>query len=253
MKKVGLLGCGAIGGIIARHKTAVEIIALYDKIPEKANRLAAGLKGSRVHADIDGFLADEFDLVIEAASIPAVRDHAEAVLKSGKDLIILSVGALADSRTRQQLENLAASLQRKIRVPSGALFGIDNLKIGRVSGLDTLVLRTTKSPASLGSTVEQRTLLFKGSAEDCIQRYPRNVNVAVTLSLAAERPVEVELWVDPAVTRNRHEVIVRGDFGDATILVQNVPSPDNPATSYLAALSIVSLLEDLDRPLLIGT
>ncbi|MEA2079487.1 MAG: aspartate dehydrogenase, partial [Pseudomonadota bacterium] len=43
------------------------------------------------------------------------------------------------------------------------------------------------------------------------------------------------------------------DFGEAAITVQNVSSPDNPATSYLAALSILALLDDLDRPLLIGT
>jgi aspartate dehydrogenase len=83
--------------------------------------------------------------------------------------------------------------------------------------------------------------------------YPRNVNVAVALSLAAERPVDMELWADPDVTQNTHEVIVSGDFGEAAITVQNVPSPDNPATSYLAALSILTLLDDFDRPLLIGT
>jgi aspartate dehydrogenase len=163
------------------------------------------------------------------------------------------VGALADALLKQRLEILAGSLARKIHIPSGALFGIDNLKIGRVSALDTLILRTTKSPASLGRRVEQKTLVFSGSAEDCIRLYPRNINVAVTLGLAAERPVKVELWVDPDITRNTHELIVRGDFGDASIVIQNVPSPDNPATSYLAALSILSLLDDLERPILIGT
>ena len=105
----------------------------------------------------------------------------------------------------------------------------------------------------MGQTFKQKTLLFKGSAADCIERYPRNVNVAVTLGLAADKLVEVELWADPGISRNTHEVIVRGDFGDATILVQNVPSPDNPATSFLAALSVLAMLDDLDRPLSIGT
>jgi predicted dinucleotide-utilizing enzyme len=34
--------------------------------------------------------------------------------------------------------------------------------------------------------------------------------------------------------------------------VSNLPSPDNPATSYLAALSILSLLNQMDDPLVIG-
>jgi aspartate dehydrogenase len=45
-------------------------------------------------------------------------------------LIILSVGAFADSASRQRLEELASRLGRTIRIPSGALFGLDNLKIG---------------------------------------------------------------------------------------------------------------------------
>ena len=38
-----------------------------------------------------------------------------------------------------------------------------------------------------------------------------------------------------------------------TISVHNLPSPDNPATSYLAALSVLTLLADLDTPLVVGT
>ena len=128
---------------------------------------------------------------------------------------------------RQEIgdQRMAGSLARKIRIPSGALFGLDNLKIGRVSRFDILTLRTTKSPASLEEAAKQKTLLFKGSARQGIRLYPRNVNVAVALSLAAERPVDMELWADPDVTRNTHEVIVSGDFGEAAITVQNVPSP----------------------------
>jgi predicted dinucleotide-utilizing enzyme len=65
--------------------------------------------------------------------------------------------------------------------------------------------------------------------------------------------VAVQLWADPAVTRNIHEIHVAGAFGETTILTQNLPSPDNPSTSYLAALSIITLLKNLDRPLVVGT
>jgi predicted dinucleotide-utilizing enzyme len=59
--------------------------------------------------------------------------------------------------------------------------------------------------------------------------------------------------VDPAADRNVHELFIEGDFGETYIRVTNVPSPENPATSYLAALSILSLLKNLDNPLVIGT
>ena len=115
------------------------------------------------------------------------------------------------------------------------------------------MLRTTKHPAAFGLQTQERTLLFEGSAEECIKHYPRNVNVAVALSLAAETPVAVQLWADPGVTRNTHEIHIAGAFGETTISTQNLPSPDNPSTSYLAALSIITLLKNLDRSLVVGT
>ena len=119
--------------------------------------------------------------------------------------------------------------------------------------IDRLVLRTTKSPASLGLQVSERTLVFKGRAEECVKAYPKNVNVSAALALAAGREVEVELWADPAVNRNIHEISAEGPFGDAYLRIRNVPSPDNPATSYLAALSILVLLRDLGEPIVVGT
>jgi predicted dinucleotide-utilizing enzyme len=101
--------------------------------------------------------------------------------------------------------------------------------------------------------VAARTELFKGLAHDCIRQFPKNINVAVALGLAAGRDAEVELWVDPAVERNIHEVFVEGEFGDIYVRVSNVPSPDNPATSYMAALSILALLRNLENPLVVGT
>jgi predicted dinucleotide-utilizing enzyme len=100
---------------------------------------------------------------------------------------------------------------------------------------------------------EGRRLVLSGKANDCIRAFPKNVNVSVAMSLAAGRDADVELWVDPAVDRNVHELFVEGDFGEAQIRVTNVPSPDNQATSYLAALSILSLLEKMDDPIVIGT
>jgi predicted dinucleotide-utilizing enzyme len=73
------------------------------------------------------------------------------------------------------------------------------------------------------------------------------------MSLAAGQDADVELWVDPAVDKNIHELFIEGVFGETYIKVTNLPSPDNPATSYLAALSILSLLKDLGNPFVVGT
>ncbi|MFH0966158.1 MAG: aspartate dehydrogenase, partial [Methanobacteriota archaeon] len=162
------------------------------------------------------------------------------------------VGALADTPFREHLITVAQENGKKIHIPSGAIMGLDNLKVGQISYIDSILLRTTKSPESLGMTVTSRTLAFKGKANECVKQFPKNINVSVAIALASDHEVDVELWADPAVDKNIHEIFVKGEFGDIYTKITNLPSPDNPATSYLAALSVLSLLKNIDSPLVIG-
>ncbi|MDD1672939.1 MAG: aspartate dehydrogenase [Methanomicrobiales archaeon] len=252
MVSIGLLGCGNIGRVIAGSDAGIDIRALFDRIPEKAHELSRQ-SGAPAFAEFSSFIREDYNLVVEAASVEAVQEYAEEVLRCGKDLVVLSAGALADPDFRRQLIETARAQKRRIYVPSGAIAGLDSLKVGQIVGMDTLILRTTKNPASLNLKIKERKLIFQGKAHDCIREFPRNINVAVALSLAAGRDADVEIWVDPATDRNIHEVYARGRFGEITIKVSNVPSPDNPATSYLAALSILALLKNMESPLVIGT
>ncbi|MDD1702789.1 MAG: aspartate dehydrogenase [Methanoregula sp.] len=252
MLRIGLLGCGNIGHIIAQHAEGFAISAVYDTVPARAEEIA-GICNGKAYDDFGSFLAANVDLIVEAASVGAARAHAKEVLLHHKNLVIMSVGALTDPEFKEDLTKTARDLNQKIYVPSGAIFGLDNLKIGQISPIKRLLLKTTKSPKSLGLTTTSRKLIFSGKAHECIKAYPKNVNVSVAMSLAAGQDTDVELWADPAVDKNIHELFIEGDFGETYIKVTNFPSPDNPATSYLAALSILSLLKNLDNPLVIGT
>jgi aspartate dehydrogenase len=252
MIKIGLVGCGNIGHIIAKYRENIEIVAVYDLIFERARELARVCNATACE-DFPTFLAMDFDYAVEAASVRAVHRYAEEILHHGKNLVVMSVGALSDAAYLERLKSIAASEARRIYIPSGAICGLDNLKVGRISRIDHLLLRTTKTPASLGIVTPERKMIFEGKANECIKEFPKNVNVSVALSLAAGVDADVELWADPAVERNIHEIFASGEFGDIYIRVNNVPSPDNPATSYLAALSILTLLRDLEDPLVIGT
>lgn len=252
MMKIGLLGCGNIGHIIAVHASGFAIAAVYDKVPERAEEIAA-LAGAQSYEDFSSFLNADVDIIVEAASVNAARSYALDILAAGKDVVIMSVGALTDKEFRDRVRKAAVENNRKVYLPSGAIFGLDNLKIGRISRISRLLLRTTKSPASLGIAADSRKMIFSGKANECIKAYPKNVNVSVAMSLAAGQDTDVELWVDPAVDRNVHELFFEGDFGEAYIKVTNFTSPDNPATSYLAALSILCLLEKLSDPIIVGT
>lgn len=251
MLTIGLLGCGNIGHIIGKFRGNWKIVALYDKIADRAEELVREAGGIS-YRSFDDFIRADFDLVVEAASVQAVRMYAETILRHKKNLVIMSVGALSDPSFRNELVSVAEGEGRRIYIPSGAICGLDNLKVGRISPVSRLLLRTTKSPSSLGIPAGERTLIFRGKANECIKEFPRNVNVSVALSLACGRDADVELFVDPRVERNVHEIFAEGDFGDIYIRVSNLPSPDNPATSYLAALSILSLLNQMDDPLVIG-
>ena len=252
MMRIGLLGCGNIGHIIAQHGGCFTITSVYDLVFKRAKEIAE-ISGAHPYEDFESFISSDFDIVVEAASVSAVKNYAGQVLSHDKDLVIMSVGALSDTAFRDELRDLAIKSGRKIHIPSGAIFGLDNLKIGRISEITRLLLRTTKSPASLGISTDARKLIFSGKANECIKAFPKNVNVSVAMSLAAGQDTDVELWVDPSVDRNVHELFIEGSFGETYIRVTNIPSPGHSATSYLAALSILSLLNNLNEPIKVGT
>jgi aspartate dehydrogenase len=252
MMRIGLLGCGNIGHIIAQHGGGFTITAVYDLVFERAKEITR-ISGAHPYEDFDSFIAADTDIVVEAASVSAVKNYAGLVLSHNKDLVIMSVGALSDTIFRDDMRELAMKYGRKIHIPSGAIFGLDNLKIGRISEITRLLLRTTKSPSSLGIIADSKRLIFSGKANECIKAFPKNVNVSVAMGLAAGHDTDVELWVDPSVDRNVHELFIEGSFGETYIRVTNIPSPGHTATSYLAALSILSLLNNLNDPIIVGT
>jgi aspartate dehydrogenase len=99
------------------------------------------------------------------------------------------------------------------------------------------------------------TLVFEGNAFDAAAGFPANVNVAAALALAGIGPVrtEVKIWADPTVTRNTHTIRVEGNAARLTMVVENVPSPDNPRTGLLTPLSVLACLRGLTATLKVGS
>lgn len=254
MMRIGVLGCGNIAGIIASRGEAVaKIVACHDRQPDRAERYAQRT-GAEPYRDAAAFLAADFPLLVEAASIDAVREHLHAALSRAKDVVVLSVGALLEASFLARAREIALANGCRIHIPSGAVFGLDNIKVARISRFERLLLRSTKSPRALGmGDCRTRTCVFRGPAGEAVRAHPRNINVSAALALAAGIEPQVEIWADPAVNANRHEIEAQGEFGRVAITTDNLPSPDNPATSYLAALSVLTLLRDLADPVTVGT
>ena len=253
--KVGIVGCGAIGSEVARAASTmkgVSELVLYDIDPDATHHLRA-LPRVRIAKDA-ATLTDAVDLVIECANKGVVQTTIKAALKKGKKTMLLTVGALADDKLREDLLALARAHGGKIYVPSGAVMGVDGVKAAAESDLKSVTLVTTKPPAGLQKDTDRWTLLFSGPALDAVKQFPKNVNVAATLSLAGLGfdQTHVQVAIDPLATRNSHKVIIEGSFGRARIEVENLPSPTNPATSYLASLSAIALLRRIISPIEIG-
>jgi len=253
--KLGIIGCGAIGTDVAFAADAmkdIEKIYLFDSNQQASEKLCNLLKKASIQP-VDKFLRD-VDVVFEAASQQAVVQYAVPTLEAGKDLIIMSIGSLFDDTLRKKLENLARKHQRKIYLPSGAVCGIDGVLAASVEELDSVTLVTTKPPASLGTSVDQRTIVFKGTARDAVKQFPRNINVAACLSLAGVGfdETKVEIVADPVETRISHKILAHGRFGRLRAEVENMPNPRNPQSSYMASLSAIATLRRVMDPIQIA-
>lgn len=253
--KVGILGCGAIAHIItnfaAEGKLGVDLEFFYDRDMERAENLASQVDGTVV-LNIEDLL-EPVDIVIETASSQAVREIIPQILKAGKDVIVMSVGALLDPELRNNLKTIAEENNSRIHVPSGAIVGLDGVKAASIGKIQKVSLTTRKPPKSLGISADTETVLYEGKARDAVEKFPMNINVAATLSIACGREVDVKIIADPNVDRNSHEVHMVGDFGELKTTTHNMRCSINPKTSVLAAYSAIKLLKSLNENLKIGT
>ncbi|MFL6452522.1 MAG: aspartate dehydrogenase [Nitrososphaeraceae archaeon] len=278
IKGVALIGCGTIGKEIAfaidsgRIKNA-SIVTLFDKVKSAAYELRSKLHHNDPHifSDFTEFISSRSfkgtDIVVEAASQDAVNSFCKKIVENGKSLMIMSVGALADQLLLSELLDKASHNQCHIYVPTGAIAGIDAIRSVRHL-IDYVMLSTTKSPKALSdapffnmagfdpSKLNQKTVIYEGSAADAVKKFPSNVNVAAVLGLAGVgiENTMVKIIVDPNTDRNQHEITVNGKFGEMTLSVRNIPSPTNPKTSFLAVLSAIECLRSVcDDNIRIGT
>ncbi|MEM2111106.1 MAG: aspartate dehydrogenase [Candidatus Bathyarchaeia archaeon] len=268
------MGCGVIGNVIADAIDSgkagdLELIAVYDIILERAEKLACRLSKKPILAkDADEmFEREDVRIVIEAASQEAVRQYTVKALMKNKDLMIMSTGALLDDALFKQILTLAQSKGRKIYVPSGAIVGLDNVKSAAMGPIEEVMLTTRKPPLSFEgapfikkrkidlSSLKEPLVLYEGPAREAVKLFPQNVNVAASLSLAGvgADKTKVRIITDPGIKEIIHEIHVKGAFGELTTKTINKPFPSNPKTSYIAALSAIATLKKISGSIIVGT
>lgn len=257
---IGIIGTGNIATYLLEqvniNKAANErkITAVFGRNQQAGRRLSEQF-GVDFHTDIHEFLATPIDLVVEAATVEAAALYVKEVVTRQKDLVVSSIGVFKDAAFLNEVKAMAESGGTQIFLPAGAIGGLDVLQSAKAAGgLERVQLTTRKSPGSLGIRADQERVIFEGSAYGAVEKFPKNVNVAMTLALAGigVEKTKVRIIVDPAVERNTHTIEAEGNFGKLQLQVENNPMPSNPKTSLLAALSILAVLQNTGGAIRIG-
>jgi len=266
--RVALLGGGTIARLVLEHRPAgIEISALVGRGPASRGVALAREFGIPYITGREALLATRPQAVLEAASHEAVRENLIPLLEAGVSVVVLSAGALADDALRRAAEAAAARSGALFYVPSGGIGGLDALKTACLAGVDEVSIQVAKPPAAWkGITFVEKSgvdlsrlsaphVLFEGPAREGVPHFPQNVNIAAVLALAGVGMDRTRLKVvaDPGLKLNTHTIRVSGASGRITLVLENVPSPDNPKTSWLACYSALAALKSLESRVRYGT
>lgn len=249
--RIAVLGYGAMGQqVLQAIFRDVAPHAAVCVVRRHAEPLSIDGRSIVVCTDLPSLLAWQPDVVVECAGHAAVAQYVAPLLGQGVDAIVASVGVLADAALQLALQQAAQASGALLRTASGAIGALDALAAAAPAGLDWVRYTGRKPPlAWLGTPAEQHFKLasltqaetiFTGTARQAALAYPKNANVAAAVALAGigfER-TEVRLVADPSVSRNVHELEAQGAFGHLHFSIANAALPQNPKTSWLAALSV---------------
>jgi aspartate dehydrogenase len=264
--RVGIAGLGAIGREVAR--------ALARGMPGLALACAAARDQAKAQAWLEreeitcplvplAAIPDHADLAIECAPAALLEEICRPMLEAGRQVLVLSCGALLQ---RPDLIELAQGHGGRISVPTGALIGLDAVAAAAEGTIHSVRMTTRKPPNGLAGApylvankisvegLNEAKCVFSGTAREAATGFPANVNVAAALSLAGIGPdrTMIDIWADPAVSRNCHTIEIDADSARFTMSIENVPS-DNPRTGRIVALSVIAALRKLNAPLRVGT
>jgi aspartate dehydrogenase len=264
--RVAIAGLGPIGKKVAEALDqgieGLALAAVSAERPEKHHNWLGSLRALPVVLPIEG-LCDVADIVIECAPAKLLRSIVAPFVEKGKTAIVLSVGALLEN---EDLIDLARQNGGQIVVPTGALIGLDAVTAAAVGEIHSVRMVTRKPVQGLAGapflvennidieTIKEPLKIFDGTARQAAKGFPANLNVAVALSLAGIGPdrTRLEIWADPALTRNVHRVEVDSDSARFSMSIENIPS-DNPKTGRITALSVIALLRKQRAALRVGT
>lgn len=248
--RIGLIGFGAIGQALKAH------LANLDEEVEITGALVRSQKTRTTDIpefhDLDNLLETDPDLIVECAGHEAMATHVLRVLSTGREVLTVSIGALAEAELENTLRLAAKKFGGKLNLSCGALPGANALSALRVGGLTSVSYRSSKPPSAWGGHAkkyakelelsETPIVLRVGTAREIALQFSKNANVvgAVAFAGLGWDQTQAELLIDPGKKHNEHYVRAESLSGAFELTVSSVPSPGNPRTSALTAQTLVS-------------
>lgn len=263
--QIGIVGCGAIGRAILRAvdegRLQVPVAGVTSRDQAKAEAFLGTLAHPPPWLSLDECIARS-GLVIEAAGGGMVPLLAEKAFGAGKDLLVISTGALLD---HPEVLERARETGCRLILPSGAIAGIDGIKSACAGQVEHVTITTRKPPGGLKGApyleqhgwdmdaITEETELYYGPVREACKGFPANVNVSATVSLAGLGPdrTMIRILAVPGLAFNCHTIEVAGEFGTLKVEITNIPT-ENPRTGKLTAMSMVRAVADALHPVRIG-
>jgi aspartate dehydrogenase len=264
--QIAIAGLGTIGRAVARRLAGgIPGLALAAVASRDRAKAAAWLAAQHINCRVVDLTAlpSHADLAVECAPADALEEICRPMLAAGKKVMVLSAGALLP---RPDLIALAAQSGGQIIVPTGALLALDAVTAAAEGHIHAVTMVTRKPPKGLAGAnylmkngisvdgLREPLCVFTGTAREAAAGFPENVNVVAALALAGigADATRIEIWADPALSRNCHTIDVESDSARFSFSIENIPS-ENPRTGRITALSVIAALRKMTAPLRVGT
>ena len=249
--RVAVIGCGAIGSVVAAQLRdgnipGAQLAGVVD--PQGA----PGFPELSLDAAIT-----ESDLVIECAGQSVLAAAGPRVVAAGRDLLVVSIGALTDDGLLTRLYGAGTG---RVYLATGAVGGFDLLRAAaRMAPLTRVEIVTTKKPGGLvqawmdeAEAERVRTTggpleILRAPARVIAHRFPKSANVAAAVALAVGDwdVVEAAVVADPAADLTSHVITAEGPAGHYRFEIRNRPSLRTPTTSEVVPYAVAKAVADI--------
>mmetsp|Transcript_117870 Transcript_117870/g.227298 ORF Transcript_117870/g.227298 Transcript_117870/m.227298 type:complete len:286 (-) Transcript_117870:87-944(-) len=268
--RIGLIGHGAIGGHVAKSlldgtlpdARLAAVLVKHQRSPPPELAFAGG---PLFTADAEAFFRADWDVAVEAAGQPLVREHACRILGDlRRDFLMTSIGTLCDDAFHEKLVSVAKDSGTRLLIAAGALPGMDWMSSAALENLERVSITQTKQPSGWAGTpaedsvdlhsLTEAATVYEGTAREAATLFPKNANISAALALATVGldSVQVRLVADPAAPGPLVRVELQGAAGELSIDVRGRPAFGSQRTSMIVPLSVVKAIRNLSSHKFLG-